>query len=118
MAVDCVVVVDYESRVLAVRLPDTAGGHSRSLWNQAYRQLRAAEEAGWPASHPWLWGGAFGDRQIVHGKPGDALTLTFHFPVGVGDVYARLIGKPGLYAIVTIDRGLCQFMSCQFIQRP
>jgi hypothetical protein len=117
MAVDGAVTADYEARTLAVRLPDTAGGHAMSLWRQAYGQLRAAEEAGWPASHPWFWGGAFGHRQLVHGKPGDGLQLVFHFPVGES-AYSRLIGKPGLYAIVTIDRGLCQFMSCQFIQRP
>jgi hypothetical protein len=66
---------------------------------------------------PFLWGGAFGNRQIVHGKPGDGQQLVFHFPLGES-AFARLIGKPGLRAIVTIDRNLCQFMSCQFIQRP
>jgi hypothetical protein len=100
----------------AVRLPDSAGGDAISLWRQAYSQLRRAEESGWPASHPFLWGGAFGNRQIVHGKPGDGLALTFHFPAGVGDgVYAKLIGRPGLAAIVTIDRGLCRFLSVQFL---
>jgi hypothetical protein len=118
MAIDCVVIIDYTARVLAVRLPDSAGGHVRSLWGQAYHQLRRAAEDGWPASYPFLWGGAFGDREIVHGLPGDGLMVTFHFPAGVGDgAFPKLVGKPGLYAIATIDRGLCRFMSVQFLNR-
>jgi hypothetical protein len=44
------------------------------------------------------------------------LALTFHFPVGV-EAYAKLIGRPGLAAIVTVDRELCRFMSVQFLNR-
>jgi hypothetical protein len=118
MAVDGVVTADYAARTLAVRLPDSAGGHAVSLWRQAYGQLRKAEEGSWRVAHPTLWGGAFGDRQVVHGKPGDFGHLVFHFPPGVGvDVYSRLVGKPRLAAIVVIDRSLCQFMSVQFIHR-
>jgi hypothetical protein len=119
MAIDCVVINDVATRTLVVRLPDSAGGHVRSLWGQAFHQLRRAEEEGWPAAYPFLWGGAFGDRQIVHGRAGDGLSALFHFPPGAGaGVYARLIGKPGLYAIATIDRGLSRFMSVQFLNRP
>jgi hypothetical protein len=102
-----------------VRLPDSAGGHARSLWRQAHAQLVAAEQSGWPAATPFLWGGALGNRQIVHGLPGDGLALTFHFPAGVGDgVYPKLISKPGLAAIVTLDCELCRFLSVQFLNRP
>jgi hypothetical protein len=109
MAVDGVVTADYAARTLAVRLPDSAGGHAVSLWRQAYQQLRQAEEGSWRNAHPFLWrtappvlwGGAFGDRQIVHGEPGDGQQLLFHFPPGV-EAYTRLVGKPGLAAIVTI----------------
>jgi hypothetical protein len=117
MAVDGVVTPDYEARTLAVRLPDSAGGHSLSLWRQAYGQLRRADEDGWTGSHPFLWGGDGKNREIVHGKPGDGLQLVFHFPLGES-AFSRLIGKPGLRAIVTIDRNLCRFMSCQFLNRP
>lgn len=67
-AVDGVVVIDYAARVLAVRLPDSAGGHARSLWRQAHVQLVAAEQSGWRTAHPYVWGGALGNRQIVHGR--------------------------------------------------
>jgi hypothetical protein len=114
-----VVTPDYAAWTLAVRLPDSAGWHARSLWRQAHGQLVAAEQSGWRTAHSFLWGGALGNRQIVHGLPGDGLALTFHFPAGVGDgVYAKLIGRPGLAAIVTLDRELCRFMSVQFLNRP
>jgi hypothetical protein len=100
-AVDGVVVIDYAARVLAVRLPDSARGHARSLWRQAHVQLVAAAESGWRSATPFLWGGAFGNRQIVHGLPGGGLALTFHFPAGV-EAYAKLISQPGLAAIVTL----------------
>jgi hypothetical protein len=32
--------------------------------------------------------------------------------------YATLIAKPGLRAIVTVDRGTSRFLSCQFLIRP
>jgi hypothetical protein len=94
---------------------------------EACQALRKAEESGWPASSPFLWGGALGNHQIVHGLPGDGLALTFHFPADVGDgVYGKLIGRPGvgrdcsadpgLAAIVTLDRELCRFVSVQFPQ--
>jgi hypothetical protein len=88
-------------------------------WRQGRAQLVAAEQSGWGGAHPFLWGGASGNRQIVHGLPGDGLALTFHFPAGVGDgVYAKLIGRPGLAAIVTLDRELCRVLSVQFVNRP
>lgn len=116
-ALHAVVTPDYEARTLAVRLPDIAGGHAVSLWRQAYGQLRRAEESGWPAVHPFLWGGALGNRQIVHGLPGDGMALLFHFPAGEV-AYTKLVSKPGLTAIVTVDRELCRFLSVQFLNRP
>jgi hypothetical protein len=38
---------------------------------------------------------SLGNREIVHGLPGDDLTLRFTFPVGV-QAYRKLISKPGL----------------------
>jgi hypothetical protein len=62
-------------------------------------------------------GWCFGNRPIVHGLPGDGLALTFHFPAGM-EAYAKLISRPGLAAIVTLDRELCRFQSVQFVNRP
>jgi hypothetical protein len=68
---------------------------------------------------PFPVGWRFWEPPDVHGLPGDGLALTFHFPAGVGDgVYAKLIGRPGLAAIVTLDRELCRVLSVQFVNRP
>jgi hypothetical protein len=78
----------------------------------------AAVDSGWRTADPFVWAGAFGDRAIVHGHPGDGfLELAFHFPKGV-EAYSRLVGKPGLYALVTADRNLRRFLGCQFLHRP
>jgi hypothetical protein len=43
--------------------------------------------------------------------------LRFHFPPGV-TAYAKLISKPGLRAIVTIDRSTRRFLSGRFLILP
>jgi hypothetical protein len=73
----------------------------------------AAEEAGWRTAHPFVWDGALGNREIIHGWPGENLTLTLHFPAGE-PAYANLVSKPGLTAIVVLDRDLRRFLNVQF----
>jgi hypothetical protein len=104
---------DPGARTLTVRRPESAGGYDKLLWREAHEAFVRAEEAGWPAWHRFVWGGDGRDRQIVHGSPGGNLTVKFHFPVGVG-AYAKLVGKPGLSAMVTLDRELRRFLNVQF----
>lgn len=113
VAVDAVVFNDFLARTLSVRLGDQASGYERLLWQQAWQQQRRSREAGWPPDGaPWL----LAEPGAVHGLPGDAGTMSFHFPPGtVG--YAELISKPGPVAIVTIDRGTHQFLTCRFLNR-
>jgi hypothetical protein len=66
--------------------------------------------------------GAGSDR-IAYGAPGDAYTLKFFFfPPGeqayVKQAYSMLVGKPGLYALVTVDNAKGFFMNCTFLHRP
>jgi hypothetical protein len=63
-----------------------------------------------------VWASGGGDK-IAFAVCGDYQMLTFHFPVGNGDAYAKLIGKPGLAAFVSIDRELCYFMAVRFLHR-
>jgi hypothetical protein len=63
-----------------------------------------------------VWGGAFGNRQIVYAAPGEYQVLLFRFAPGQTE-YSKLVGKPNLTAIVTIDRELSRFMSVQFLHR-
>jgi|SRR5215212_483094 len=113
LAVDAVVYNDVASRTLFCRLRDDAGGHARSLWSQAYQQLRKAEQAGWPLSEPWLWAHAPGKREVAHGLPADAGMIKFHFPAGQ-TAYSELVGKPRLSAIVVIDSSACRFLHVAF----
>jgi hypothetical protein len=107
---------DVMTRTLIVGRPEGASGYDKLLWRESHRALEQAVDSGWQG-HDFLWGGAFGDRQIVHGSPGpDFLSLAFHFPTGV-EVYRQLVSKPGLYALVTADRNLRRFMAVKFLHR-
>jgi hypothetical protein len=117
-AISGVVWIDAVERTLTVRLPDQAGGYERMLWTQAWQQLRRAQEAGWPDGRaPWVFADLPGARQVVHGQPGEGGTLRFTFPPKTPG-FAELISKPGVIAIVTVDRGSQRFLSCKFLNRP
>ena len=116
LIVDGAVTNDVPSRTLVVRLSESAGGYAQLLWREVHQALVKAQESGWRTSAPTLWGGALGNRQIVHGLPGDYQTLLFHFRAGES-VYSELVGKPGLTATVALDRKLCHFMNVQFLNR-
>jgi hypothetical protein len=117
LAVVAAVSNDFPSRTLIVRLPETEAGYSRLLWREAFAAYSRAEESGWSGGRP-LYASALGagDR-LAYAVPGDLSALKFHFPVG-NSAYAGLIGKPGLYAIVTIDRGTSRFRTVRFLHRP
>jgi hypothetical protein len=114
--VDATVFHEPSTRTLAVRLNESAGGYEQMLWRQSYQDLRKSEEAG--RQHRTVWASGGGGNQIAFAACGDYQMLTFHFPVGKGDVYGKLIGRPGLAAFVSIDRELCYFMGVRFLHRP
>jgi hypothetical protein len=58
-----------------------------------------------------------GTDRLAYAVPGDLQTLKFHFEPGK-TVYAQLIAKPGLRALVTLDRGSRRFLGARFIIRP
>jgi hypothetical protein len=55
-----------------------------------------------------------GARRVVHGLPAEGGVMSFHFPPGTAG-YSELISKPGLVAIVTVDRGTQRFLTCRFL---
>jgi hypothetical protein len=117
-ALAAVVFVDAVTRTLTARLSDQAGGYERLLWTQAWQQLRRAQEAGWPANGaPWVFADLPGARRVVHGQPAEGGALSFAFPPGTPG-FAELISKPGVVAIVTVDRGTQRFLTCRFLNRP
>jgi hypothetical protein len=117
VAVDGVVFHDVLTRTLSVRLSDRASGYERLLWTQAWQQQRRGREAGWPpGSVPWLYADVPGAPRVVHGQPADGGAMSFHFPPGTAG-YSELISKPGLVAIVTVDRATHRFLTCRFLNR-
>ena len=107
---------DIANRTLYVRLSETANGYDRLLWRQAYGQLKAAEEAGWPAASPFVWASAPGAYQAAHVLPGEYATLKVHFPTGESS-YQKLVSQPGLCAFVSVDRSTGRFISVSFKNR-
>jgi hypothetical protein len=117
VAVDGVVFHDVLTRTLSVRLSDQADGYTRLLWQQAWQQQRRSQEAGWPLTGaPWIYADVPGAPRVVHGLPAEGGVMSFHFPPGTAG-YSELISKPGLVAIVTVDRGAHRFLTCRFLNR-
>lgn len=117
---------DIATRTLIVKRPRQTVGYAAFSWRQAHEHLKNAEERGWPDITafrldrvPTLWGSAPGHRQLVTGTSGPNLELHFHFPAGteVGKVYTELVSKPGLSALVTVDRGTLYFLGVTFKHR-
>jgi hypothetical protein len=113
------VTVDFANMALVVRRPDAAGGSEKLLWREAHQALVQAEERGWPGGTQFVWGSAPGHSQFAHATPGPNLTLLFPFVVGSAGakVYAELVSRPGLYAIVTADRSTRHFLAVKFLNR-
>jgi hypothetical protein len=111
-ALTAAVFIDGLTRTLTVRQAEPATGYESALWRSAWQALRRAERAGWPpGSAPWVYAGA------IHGVPADGGALSFTWPVG-SPGFAELVGRPGLYAIVTVDLGTHYFSTVRFLHRP
>lgn len=109
-----------ESRTLIVRRPKDTTGYEAFLWRQAHEQLVLAEDRGWPTNGMRVvWCSAGGKPDLVHAAPGQNLTLRFHFPAGspAGKVYTELVSRPGLSAIVVVDRETHYFLNVKFRNR-
>jgi hypothetical protein len=93
---------DVATPTLIVRRPENASGYRKLAWRTAHQALQRAEESGWRLGR-FVWAYDAGRVDIAHAVPGEDLKLLFHFPVG-NDAYAALVSKPGLSAVVGIDR--------------
>jgi hypothetical protein len=116
-AINAVVVNDFANRTLFARLPDHLTGPGRIAWANGWEALRLAEENGWAGDTPFLWASTKTADRVARATAGDAQTLKFFFEPG-NKAYSQLIGKPGLYAIVTADRASKYFLRCLFLHRP
>jgi hypothetical protein len=118
LVVDASVYNDVPSRTLVVRLSENAGGFEKRLWREAHGALTRAEQSGW-RNGGTLWASAPGAFQVAHAAPGDYGQLLFHFPVGSlgSSAYQSLVSKPGLYAVVGMDRSTSRFINVRFKHR-
>jgi hypothetical protein len=117
LAINAVVVNDFANRTLFCRLPDHLTGPGRITWADGWQALQLAEENGWGGGTPFLWAATKTAERVARASAGDAQTLKFFFEPG-NAAYSQLIGKPGLYAIVTADRANRYFLRCLFLHRP
>jgi hypothetical protein len=117
LAVDGVVAIDTPSRTLAVRLSESAGGYEQHLWREAHGALSREQDSGWRGATSTVWCSAPGQRNIMAATAGDFQMLLARFRPGES-AYTELVGRPRLYAIVTMDRELARFLAVKFLHRP
>ncbi|HEY6688335.1 MAG TPA: hypothetical protein VI094_19245 [Propionibacteriaceae bacterium] len=116
VVVDGTADIDIPSRTLAVRVSERESGYNRLWWREAHTALKAAEESGW-RSHRAVYASAPGASDVAHATPGDYGMLLVRFQSGM-QAFAELVGKPGLSALVSIDRSSGRFMGVRFLNRP
>jgi hypothetical protein len=116
VAVDAVVDIDTPNRTLVLRVSERETGYNRLWWREAHTALKAAEQDGW-RTHRHVWASAPNAYRVAHAVPGDYQMLLVRFPTGVS-AYAELVGRPGLVALVTVDRNSGRFMGVSFSNRP
>jgi hypothetical protein len=116
LAITAPVTADFATMTLIVRRPEAAGGTEKLLWRESHAALTSAEERGWPSGTQFVWGSAPGSYQFAHAAPGPNLTLLFAFAVRTpaAQVYAALVGRPGLSAFVTADKSTRYFLGVTF----
>ena len=107
---------DLPSRTLSVRPSELASGYEKLNWRTAHQALRTSEETGW-RSGGTVWASAPGAFQVAHVVAGPYLSLEAHFPKGA-EAFSQLVGKPGLYAFVSVDRSTGRFIGVTFKHRP
>jgi hypothetical protein len=108
---------DLAQRSLLVRPSELASGYEKLNWRTAHQALRQSEETGWRSGHPVVWASTPNARQVAPVVAGDFLSLLVHFHSGE-QAFSQLIGKPGLFAFVSVDRSSGRFIGVSFKHRP
>jgi hypothetical protein len=119
LAVVGVVSIDVANRVLSVRISDLEQGFPRFSWKESYAALRRSEQSGWRTAGPTVWAGTDSADKVASATAGDNTDggrLVFSFAPGQ-QAYTQLVGKPGLTALVVLDRSAHRFLSVKFKHR-
>jgi hypothetical protein len=117
LAIVAVVVNDFANRTLFVKLPDHTTGAQRVAWQRGYEALQLWEETG-RGDIPPLWARSSDSDRVARAVPGDMASLKLFFPPEPGSAYSKLIGRPGLYGIATVDRAFGYFVGLKLLHRP
>jgi hypothetical protein len=115
LAADAIVANDPLERTLRVKPAETTG-YAALLWRQGHRALVNAEQSGRYGA-PIVWAHGPGRREIARGQPGEDGSLRFQFRRG-DPAYKQLVCKPGLAAVVVVDREASRIMGVRFRHRP
>jgi hypothetical protein len=120
MAVVGVVRSVVSERVLLVRVSDNENGYARSTWQAAYGALKSAEESGWSRNRntPTVWASTDKSDNVAFAVAGDPvfgglLKFTFAGEAAYSQ-YLQMVAKPGLTAVVVLDRETHRFLSTKF----
>lgn len=115
MVMTGVVDTDLAQRIFAVRLSELSSGYERLQWRTAHQASVGAEQLGWRSGGVVLASapGAFQVAQVV---PGPFHSLVVRFPSGAQS-FADLVGRPGLFAFVSVDRSTGRFINVNFNHR-
>jgi hypothetical protein len=111
-----VVDIDTPNRTLVLRVSERESGYNRLWWREAHTALRSADQDGW-RNHRRVYASTSTAYQVAHAVPGDYGMLLVRFPSGEPS-FAQLVGKPGLTALVTVDRNSGHFVGVKFLNRP
>jgi hypothetical protein len=116
-AIDGAVENDIFNRTLIVRRPKHIAGYEAFMWRQAHEHLVNAEERGWYNSDAYVRCSTSGHPDIVSATPRCESDITVSLPAGTpaGKVYTEMVSKPGLAAIVVVDRGTLYFLNVKFL---
>ena len=120
LAVTGIVDIDIPNRTLTVMLSDAERGFPRLVWRESYAALRRSEESGWRTGQPTVWASTDSADKVASAAAGDASfggMLRFQFAPGEAS-FMQLIGKPGLTAIIVLDRSSHRYMGVKFKHRP
>jgi hypothetical protein len=101
--------VDPDTRTLIVKPASDAPGRAKLLWREGHAKLMEADRTGRLAETVWADGP--GQPQVAHGTPGREATLRFKLQP---DAYRRLMGTPGLHAVVVVDKRSSRILGVAF----
>lgn len=109
LAADATINVDPDTRTLIIKPAPDAPSRAKLLWREGHAKLMEADRTGRLAETVWADGP--GHPQVAFATPGRETTLRFKLEP---DAYRKLMGTPGLHAVVVVDKRSSQILNVVF----